>query len=102
MVSLKLFPYGLFQTSFNGVSNKNVKKKLLTISNNALLNDITVNYFSIIMAPLLKAFIKVIMTEDLTSLNESEPPKKGKFSDVGTTDEPFLCNWLMSIKIKKH
>ena len=33
------------------------------------------------------------MTEDLTSLKESNTPKKGKLVDVGTTDEPFLMQF---------
>ena len=52
-------------------------EKILTISNNALSNDVNVNHFSVIANPLLTAFIKVIMTEDLTYLKERDAPQKG-------------------------
>ena len=57
--------------------NEECEIKILTVSNDTLLNGMTVNHFSVFTAPLLKAFVKVRMTEDLTSLKESDVPKKG-------------------------
>ena len=55
--------------------NEEFENKLLTVSNNTLSNDMTVNNLSVVADPLLKAFVKVRMTKDLTSLKESDTPK---------------------------
>ena len=82
--------------------NEDCENKLLTVSNNTLLNDMTVNHFSVVTAPLLKAFMKVRMIEDLTFLKESDVPKKRvNWQMWGLQMSPFLYNLLMSIEIKK-
>ena len=58
--------------------NEECENKLITVSNNTILNDVAVNHFSVIMAPLLNTFVKVRMTEDLTFLKESDSPKRVK------------------------
>ena len=40
------------------------------------MNDMTVNYFPNITASLLKAFIKVRIAENLSSLKDTDAPKK--------------------------
>ena len=70
--------------------NEEYENKLLTVSNSNLMNDMTINNFYVIAALLMKDFIKVRMTEDLNSLEESDVPKRGELADAGNSCEPFL------------
>ena len=74
--------------------NEEFENTLFRLYNNTLLNDMTINHFSIIAAPLIKAFIKVRIAEDLTYLKDYDTTKKVEFSDSGTADETFLIVFL--------
>ena len=56
--------------------NEECKNTLLILHNNILLSGMIVNNFSHISSPLLKAFIKVRIEEESSSLKNADAPKK--------------------------
>ena len=56
--------------------NEECENKMFTLSNNTPLYDMTVDHLSSSTDPFLKAFVKVRITEDLTSLKDVDTPKK--------------------------
>ena len=62
----------------------------------------TVDHFYKVTAPLLKTFINVRITEDLSTLKETDAhKKKGKTCDIGTTDEPWLLEMAHKCRSKE-
>ena len=63
----------------------------------------TANHFYKIIAPLLKALISLIMTDDFSMLKETDAPKnKGKACDVGTTEDPLLLEMAHKHRSKEN
>ena len=82
--------------------NKACENKLFTSSNGTPLNDMVVNHFSRVVATLLKAFIKVGIVEDPSSLKDVDAlKKKGEASDARTVDETFIIELTHDNKSKE-